>query len=69
MTVIFHTNAGLPVLAGDMLLSVPGPETGTDLRLPSQPNGITVPSNIIPEYIPVKMRRKIFVVRACLQSF
>ena len=62
MTVIFHTNAGLPVLAGDMLLSVPGPETGTDLRLPSQPNGITVPSNIIPEYIPVKMRRKIFVV-------
>ena len=62
MTVIFHTNAGLPVLAGDMLLSTKGPVGGTDLRLPSQPNGIIVPQGVIPEYIPVKMRRKIFVV-------
>ena len=62
MTVIFHTNAGLPVLAGDMLLSMPGPKAATALRLPSQPNGIMVPSGVIPEYIPVRMRRKIFIV-------
>ena len=62
MTVIFHTNTGVPLLAGDMLLSVPGPIGRTELRLPSQPNGITIPSDVIPSYIPVKMRRKIFVV-------
>ena len=62
MTVIFHTNAGRPVLAGDMLLSVQGPGGHTDLRLPSQPGGITIPSDTIPSYIPIKMRRKIFIV-------
>ena len=62
MTVIFHTNAGTPVLAGDMLLSMAGPNVRTDLKLPSQPNGIVSPSNAIPNFIPVKMRRKIFVV-------
>ena len=62
MTVIFHTNAGTPVLAGDMLLSMPGPNIPTDLRLPSQPNGIIVPTNLSPRNIPVLMRRKIFVV-------
>ena len=62
MTVIFHTNTGVPLLAGDMLLSVPGPFGRTKLRLPSQPNGITIPSDLIPSYIPVKMRRKIFIV-------
>ena len=62
MTVIFHTNAGAPVLAGDMLLSISGLNGHTKLKLPSQPNGITIPSDQIPSYIPVKMRRKIFVV-------
>ena len=62
MTVILHTNAGAPVLAGDMLLSVPAPNAHTDLRLPSQPNGITIPSDVIPGHIPIRMRRKIFIV-------
>ena len=62
MTVIFHTNAGTPVLAGDMLLSMPGPKVHTDLRLPSHPNGIVMPGDAIPNYIPISMRRKIFVV-------
>ena len=62
MTVIFHTNAGAPVLASDMLLSMPGPGGYTDLRLPSQPGGIAIPSDAVPSYIPVRMRRKIFVV-------
>ena len=62
MTVIFHTNAGAPVLAGDMLLSVPGPNAHTDLRLPSQPNGITIPSGMVPGHVPILMRRKIFIV-------
>ena len=62
MSVIFHTNAGAPVLAGDMLLSVLGPKGTTDLRLPSQPNGIVIPCDRTPRYIPVRMRRKIFVV-------
>ena len=62
MTVIFHTNAGTPVLAGDMLLSMAGPNVHTDLRLPSQPNGIVIPTDAVANYIPVKMRRKIFVV-------
>ena len=62
LTVIFHTNAGSPVLASDMLLSVPGPGGYTDLRLPSQPGGITIPANTIPSYVPIRMRRKIFVV-------
>ena len=49
-------------MAGDMLLSVPGPNRPTKLRLPSQPNGITIPSNINPSHIPVTMRRKIFII-------
>ena len=63
---IFHTNAGFPVLASDMLLSVPWPHRHTDLRLPSQPNGITIPLDTVPSYIPVRMRRKIFVVNGHL---
>ncbi len=62
MTVIFHTNAGAPVLAGDMLLSVQGPNAHTDLRLPSQPNGIAIPSGLTPGHVPIRMRRKVFVV-------
>ena len=62
MTVIFHTNAGLPVLAGDMLLSIAGSDHRTELKIPSQPNGISVPSDFSPSYIPVRMRRKIFIV-------
>lgn len=62
MTVIFQTNAGTPVLAGDMLISVHGSYGHTDLRLPSQPNGIVLPTNGTPDYIPIRMRRKIFVV-------
>ena len=62
MTVIFHTNAGAPVLAGDMLLSKSGLNVHTELRLPSQPGGIKIPSDQIPTYTPVRMRRKILVV-------
>ena len=62
MTVILHTNAGAPVLAGDMLLSVPGHSIQTELRLPSHPNGIVIPRGVLPDYIPVRMRRKIFIV-------
>ena len=59
---IFHTNAGAPVLAGDMLLSVPGRNAYTDLRLPSHPNGISIPSDVIPGHLPILMRRKVFIV-------
>ena len=45
-----------------MLLSVSNPNSYTDLRLPSQPNGIVIPSGQIPSYIPINMRRKIFIV-------
>ena len=62
LTVIFHTNAGAPVLAGDMLLSVPARNAHTDLRLPSHPNGITIPSDVIPGHVPIRMRRKLFIV-------
>ena len=62
MTVIFHTNAGLPVLAGDMLISTSGPRSFTDLKLPSHPEGIVIPSDPVPRNIPIKMRRKIFVI-------
>ena len=62
MTVIFHTNAGLPVLAGDMLISTAGSRSFTDLKLPSHPDGIVIPSNPIPDYVPIKMRRKIFII-------
>lgn len=63
MTVIFNTtSASLPVLAGDMLLSRLGPPGKTDLRLPSHPNGVVVPTVEAPRYIPVVMRRKVFVL-------
>ena len=45
-----------------MLLSLPGPVGRTGLRLPSHPNGITIPSNFNPNYIPVRMRRKLFII-------
>ena len=66
MTVIFHTNANAPVLAGDMLLSDSRPNVRTELRLPSQPRGISVPSGEVPSLIPVRMRRKIFIVNDCM---
>ena len=62
MTVIFHTNAGVPALAGDMLISTPSPKHSNKLKLPSHPNGIVIPSNLIPKSVPIAMRRKIFVV-------
>ena len=62
MTVIFHTNSGLPVLAGDMLLSVADSTAKSDLKLPSHPKGIVIPLGVVPDHIPVKMRRKIFLV-------
>ena len=49
-------------MAGDMLVSVPGPNAYTDLRLPSHPNGIAVPSGVIPGHLPIRMRRKVFIV-------
>ncbi|MYC37405.1 MAG: hypothetical protein F4X66_10925 [Chloroflexi bacterium] len=62
MTVVFLTNAGTPVLAGDMLVSMPGPSAHTSLRLPSQPTGIVIPSDARPRYVPIRMRRKTFIV-------
>ena len=62
MTVILHTNAVRPALAGDMLISTSGPKINTVLRLPSQPKGIVVPADTFPAYVPVTMRRKVFVV-------
>ena len=62
MTVIFHTNAGSPVLAGDMLISTVGSKPFTDLKLPSHPNGVVIPTNPIPGRVPIKMRRKIFII-------
>lgn len=52
----------MPTLAGDMLLSVPGPYSHTKLRLPSQPGGVVVPSGQAPRFIPITMRRKISIV-------
>ena len=62
MTVIFHTNVEMPVLAGDMLVSTHGPQQHSDLRLPSQPNGIVIPDGFIPTQVPYSLRRKTFVV-------
>ena len=45
-----------------MLISTVGSRPYTDLRLPSHPNGIVIPSNPVPNNIPIKMRRKIFIV-------
>ena len=61
MTVILHTHAGAPALAGDMLISKKGPGP-TSLKLPSQPNGIVIPTGKLPEYVPVRMRRKVFII-------
>ena len=33
-----------------------------DLRLPSRPDGIVIPNDVTPKYIPVRLRRKIFVI-------
>ncbi len=62
MTVIFHTNVEMPVLAGDMLVSTPGQQRHSDLRLPSQPNGIVDPVGFVPTHFPFSLRRKTFVV-------
>ena len=62
MTVIFHSCIGTPVMAGDMLISVRGPNAHTDLKLPSQPSGIIVPPTELPNFVPIRMRRKIFIV-------
>ena len=45
-----------------MLISMPGPSVHTALRLPSQPNGIVLPTDSIPRYVPIRMRRKTFIV-------
>ena len=50
------------MLAGDMLLSAPGSKYPTELRLPSHPKGITIPSDFSPNFVPVSMRRKIFII-------
>ena len=44
------------------MISVPRPNFHTELRLPSQPNGIAIPTGSMPSCIPVSMRRKIFIV-------
>ena len=62
MTVIFHTNVEMPVLAGDMLISTLGHRRHSDLRLPSQPNGIVDPGGFVPNQVPYSLRRKTFVV-------
>ena len=49
-------------MAGDMLISKMGPSGTTDLRLPSRPMGIPIPVGESPRFIPIRMRRKIFVV-------
>ena len=62
MTVIFHTNVEMPVLAGDMLISTLGHQRHSDLKLPSQPNGIVSPEGFVPNQVPYSLRRKTFVV-------
>ena len=62
MTLIFHTNVEMPVLAGDMLISTLGHQRHSDLRLPSQPNGIVNPDGFVPNQVPYSLRRKTFVV-------
>ncbi|WP_423918879.1 hypothetical protein [Candidatus Poriferisodalis sp.] len=62
MTVIFHTNVEMPVLAGDMLVSTLGPQRHSQLRLPSQPNGIVTPDGFVPSQYPYSLRRKTFVI-------
>ena len=62
MTVIFHTNVEMPVLAGDMLVSTLGSQPHSHLRLPSQPNGIVTPDGFVPSQFPYALRRKTLVV-------
>ena len=62
MTVILGTNAGAPVLIGDMLISVEDPQVHTDLRLPSQPEGVVVPQGVAATHVPIAARRKMLVV-------
>lgn len=62
MSVIFHTNANSPALCGDMIVSVPGPNVNTELKLPVHPHGIVIPKHIIPKFIPVQLRRKVFMI-------
>lgn len=62
MTVIFHTNVKMPVLVGDMLISVAGHQRYSELRLPSQPNGIVNLDGFVPNQVPFSLRRKTFVV-------
>ena len=45
-----------------MLVSVPGPNAKTELRLPSHPNGIVMNKDVSPDYIPVSLRRKLFLI-------
>ena len=45
-----------------MLLSVRGSKGRTSLRLPSQPDGVVIPCGWPPKFIPVRLRRKLFVV-------
>lgn len=61
LTVIFQTNAGGPAMAGDMLISKKGPSGATDLRLPTRPMGISIPTGESPNFIPIRMRRKIIL--------
>ena len=63
MTVIFQTNLEVPLLCGDMLLSRPwSPGEITNLRLPSQPHGVCLQQQVIPDFIPLLMRRKLFLI-------
>ena len=62
MSVIFHTNANSPALCGDMIVSVPGPTSNTKLKLPAHPYGIVIPKHMIPKFIPVQLRRKVFII-------
>lgn len=62
MTVILGTSAGALMLIGDMLLSVEDPRAHTDLQLPSQPLGVSVPPGVAATHIPVAARRKTIIV-------
>ena len=45
-----------------MIVSVRDRTESVDLRLPTHPQGLVVPRDTVPEYIPVAMRRKVFLV-------
>lgn len=63
MTVIFHANCnGVPILAGDLLVSGPESDELQELMLPNHVSGIT---NVFPKgsgFVPSGMKRKLFVV-------